>query len=192
VSSPIDPRAIVRAARARVKIIPGGPSVTPPPTPDNPDPQPVAVPPRVVIGPPSDTIPDLLKGPDGGLTLGAGLGMLWALFQSLEIRAVTGHLTLTAPPNGGPLWPAGQAAEKPITWDEPAPETPTGVLISAEAGILSAGKTVAVLKPGTATSTGATLVLQNLSGTAVAVNPANPITYNAQALYLYTPPLEVL
>lgn len=186
-----DPWSVVRAALPRLKILPGGTSATPPATPDMPSPQPITVPDRTVIGPPSADIPDIVKGPDGGLSLGAGLGMLWALLASLEIRVVTGHLTLIAPPVGGAVWAPGQSAEKPIAWDSPAPVPPTGVLIAAEAGVLAAGKTTAVLKPGTATARGATLVLTNVSSNGVVVTATSPITYNAQAMYLWTPPLEV-
>jgi hypothetical protein len=188
-TSPVDPRAIVRGAKARIRVIPAQ-TVTPPTTPGAPDPTPIVVPERRVLGPADADIPDALRGVNGTFSQGAGLGLLWALLQSLEIRAVTGHLTITAPPAGGVSWPSGGVAEKLIVWDQEAPEAPTGVLISVEAGLLTAGKTVGVLKPGSATRTGATLILTNVSGGPVIPSATSPITYNAQALYLWTPPME--
>lgn len=190
----LDPRAIVKAALVKAEVIPET-TYTPPGTANDPNPEPVTVPARTVIAPLLDALPDVLKTADGlHYDLGGAVGMLWALLQSMEIRTVTGHVTLTAIPGGvgGTIWAAGASFEKPITWDVAAPEEPTGVLVSAEAGILSAGKTVATLKAGTATTTGATLVCKNVSGGNVIVNASNPITYNAQAMYLYTPPLETL
>jgi hypothetical protein len=194
VTGPIDPRAIVKAATVKAEVIPES-TYIPPGTANDPDPDPVTVPARTVIAPLLAELPDILKSPDGeSYSLNDSVGMLWALLQSLQIRTVTGHVTLTAVPGGvgGTIWAAGASFEKPIVWDAAAPETPTGVLVSAEAGILSAGKTVATLKAGTATTTGATLVCKNVSGGNVIVNASNPITYNAQAMYLYTPPLETL
>lgn len=193
-TGPINPLAVVRAALVRAKAIPEG-TVTPPATGEVPDPDPVVVPAQTVIGPSVADLPDFLLSPDGSsYSLADSVGLLWALLQSMEIRAVTGHVTVAAVPggSGGTIWGSGVTFERSITWNEVAPSVPTGVLVSAEAGILTAGKTVGRVVPGTATTTGATLALTNVSGGNVVVNGANPITYNAQALYLHTPPLETL
>ncbi len=190
----IDPRAIIKAASVKVQEIPAS-SFTPPATPEVPDPQPVVIPAITRLTPVLSALPDLLKSGNGeNYDLSGAVALIWAMLQSMEIRTVTGHVTLSTIPGGvgGSIWAAGASFEKPITWDTPAPEAPTGVLISAEAGVLSAGKTIAVVKDGTATSIGATLTCTNVSGGNVIVNSTNPITYNAQALYIYTPPLGTL
>lgn len=190
-TSPIDPRAIVRAARARVRTIPGW-TTTPPATPEIPDPEPIEVPGRIVIGPSGDDIPDVLKSADGQFNIGAGLGLLWALLQSMEIRSVVGRVTLTAKPVTTPVWSAGQSVELPMTWDQVPPETPTGVLVSVEAGVAWMGKTTASVQDGSVTLTGCRIVVTNIGSSAVVPSASQPITYTAQALFLHTPPLEVL
>lgn len=192
--SDIDPRVIIKAASVKVQEIAAS-SFTPPATPDAPDPQPIVIPAITRLSPVMANMPDILKSADGQYyDLNGAVALIWAMLQSMEIRAVTGHVTVSTIPGGvgGTIWAANASFEKTITWDVAAPETPTGVLINAEAGVLSAGKTVATLKPGTATTTGATLTCTNVSGGNVVVNSSNPITYNAQALYIYTPPLETL
>lgn len=190
----IDPRAIIKAASVKVQEVPAG-SFTPPATPDVPDPQPIVIPAITRLTPVMANMPDILKSVDGQYyDLSGAVALIWAMLQSMEIRTVTGHVTVSTIPGGagGTIWAAGDSFDKDITWDVAAPEVPTGVLISAEAGVLTAGKTVATVKPGTATTTGATLTCTNISGGNVIVNTNNPITYNAQALYIYTPPLATL
>jgi hypothetical protein len=190
----IDPRAIIKAALVKVEEV-AATSFTPPATPDLPDPQPIVIPAKTVLAPVITALPDVLKSADGeNYSLSGAVALIWAMLQSMEIRTVTGHVTVSTIPGGagGSIWAANASFDKPITWDVVAPESPTGVLINAEAGVLSAGKTVAVLKPGTATAVGATLTCTNISGGNVVVNATNPITYNAQALYIYTPPLGTL
>ncbi len=192
--SDIDPRAVIKAALVKVQEIPAS-SFTPPATPDQPDPQPIVIPAITRLIPVMANMPDILKSADGEFyDLSGAVALIWAMLQSMEIRSVTGHVTISTIPGGvgGTIWAANASFDKPITWDTPAPETPTGVLINAEAGVLSAGKTIAVVKDGTATTVGATLTCTNVSGGNVIVNSTNPITYNAQALYIYTPPLDTL
>lgn len=190
----IDPRAIIKAALVKVQQIAAS-SFTPPATPELPSPQPIAIPAVTRLTPVLSDLPDILKSANGeNYDLSGAVALIWAMLQSMEIRTVTGHVTVSTIPGGvgGSIWAANASFDKPITWDTPSPEVPSGVLISAEAGILSAGKTVAVLKAGTATTVGATLTCTNISGGNVIVNSTNPITYNAQALYIYTPPLATL
>jgi hypothetical protein len=192
--SDIDPRAIIKAALVKVQEVPPS-SFTPPATPDLPDPQPIVIPAKTVLSPVIASMPDIIKSADGEFyDLNGAVSLIWAMLQSMEIRTVTGHVTVSAIPGGvgGTIWAAGAAFDKLITWDTAAPETPTGVLVSAEAGVLTAGKTIAVVKDGTTTAVGATLTCTNISGGSVVVNASNPITYNAQALYIYTPPLATL
>lgn len=189
----LDPMAALRSAGVQVEVTPETVE-TPAWTPETGDLEPIVTPERVRFRPDLAALPDIVKSPDGPwLDYEAAFAVLWQAFHALEIRAVTGSFTLTAAPEftGGSVWPAGFTLERPVTWLAAAPRTPTGVLVRAEAGILGAGKTVAVPKAGTVTSTGATLQVTNVSGSSVVVNSSNPITYIAQALYLHTPPLTL-
>jgi hypothetical protein len=185
----IDPYEAVRSAPVHVETIPGE-THEPPWTPETDGAAPVVTPPRVQLTPDLTALPSFLKSPDGTiLDHGAAIAVLWQLLHSMEIRSVSGSYTLTTAPEftGGSVWPAGLEIERPVTWLDPAPRVPTGVLVRAEAGVLGAGKTVGTPVVGTISTTGATLRLRNVSGGQVVVTAQAPITYIAQALYLHTP-----
>ena len=190
---PLDPYKTVLAAGVQVEVIPES-TYVPDPTQGVPDPEPVTVPARVRFSLDVESLPATLKSPDGQrVDLAAIVALLWQVEHSREIRAVTGHVVLTAVPGGigGSIWQQGRAIDFPVTWDQPAPTPPTGVLITTEAGVIGAGKTVAVEKIGTATTTGAVITATNVSGADLIVNSSVPIIYHAQGLYLHTPILDL-
>jgi hypothetical protein len=188
----LDPYALVRAAGMAAVTVPER-TIQPDPTPEIPNPAPLVIPGGVRIVPDLDALPDFLKGPDGQFAPAVASAVLWQLFHSLEIRAVTGHVVLTSVPGGvgGTIWQEGRSIDFPITWDQPAPAAPTGVLISTEATIQAVGRTVAVLKDGSATTTGAVITATNIADADIIVNTTDPLIYHAQGLYLHTPILDL-
>lgn len=190
----LDAVGVVQATAVQVEVTP--PDVRePPPTPDGPpaDPIIIAGDTRLVLD--LDALPAVMKSPDGtGLRMSAAVAVLWQIQHSMQIRAVTGRVVLTAVPGGvgGSIWQAGRAIDFPLTWDTVAPIAPsTGVLITTEAGVIGAGKTTAVVKDGTVTTTGAAITATNVSGADLIVNGSAPIIYHAQGLYLYSPVLDL-
>lgn len=190
-TQPLDPSAAVRAALVAYTRQPDI-VFTPQATEHDLDPEPVTIPGRAVLVPDLAQLPAALRSADGQLVVPNAVALLWALLGSMEIRSVSGSVTVTTDPSftGATVWPAGATIDRSIVWTTPAPSVPTGVLVRGEAGILGAGKTVADPIPGTVTATGCTIRAKNVSGGQVVVTAAQPITYIAQALYLWTPPLE--
>ncbi len=100
-----------------------------------------------------------------------------------EIRTVAGRAAL---PNG--TYQSGAVREVAVTWDETPLEIPTGGIVTVYAAIAWLGKTTARIVPGSITATGCTVEVRALA--VVVPNAANPITVEAQALYLHAPPYE--
>lgn len=192
-TDPLDAAAVVEAVAVEFEVTPADVRV-PPPTPENMQPTPVPIPGDVRLVLDLDALPAVLKSPDGaGLRMSAAVAVLWRMFHALEIRAVTGSLVLTGVPGGigGTIWQEGRTIDFPITWDTPTPTPPTGALITTEATIQATGKTVARLKEGSATTTGGVITATNISDGDVIVNTTDPLIYHAQALYLFTPVLDL-
>lgn len=192
--SMLDPLATIRAARARRYVRIADKWHTPPPTTTDPTPTPVPVPdPPVSVGVIAEELPSHLQvttpsatggGSEVAINLNEMIGVLWGAvgqIQDQEIRSVAGRAAL---PNG--VYAAGSVTEVAVRWDATPLEVPTGGVVSVYAAIAWLGKVTALIKPGTLTATGCTVQVRAL--TAVVPSAANPVTVEAQALYLYSPP----
>lgn len=191
----LDPLEVIRNARSKSWNYTFEMWQTPLPTPDNPDPEPVPVEsPPVRFGPVAEDLPGVLiesvPGPNGtrvpGINLASQIGVMWGALgqiQDQEIRSVAGRVAV---PNG--TYMANQVVELPVLWDETPLEVPTGGVVSIHSAIAWLGKTTAKIKPGSLTETGCTVVVRALAP--VVPTNGNPITVEAQALYLYTPPFQ--
>lgn len=188
----LDPLQTLLVARPKWRTIPAR-DETPAPTPEMPDPPQVVIPARVEpYTDPADLPPSLLV--DGRVDLAAQIALVQSavawLWGELQLRAVTGRITVTGGPLGIGAWAAGAEMTRAIAWDQVPLRTPTGVVVQIEAGILSAGKTSAVVVPESITDTGCEVLLRNISAGPVIVTAQQPITYTAQGLYLFIPPFE--
>ncbi len=188
----LDPLATIRAARAVKFRYSADKWFTPPPTEENPSPEPVQVEAPERVGVLVEELPEVLQvpipQPDGTVSLGTDLasqlGVMWGALgqiQDQEIRTVAGRAAL---PNGTYL--PGVVTEVAVVWDETPLEVPTGGIVTVYAAIAWLGKTTARIVPGSITATGCTVEVRALA--AVVPSAANPITVEAQALFLYAPP----
>lgn len=188
----LDPLAALLRARPRWRHVPEG-QFTPEPTQTDPAPEPVPIPARTEVYTDPADLPDVLTVDDtvdlGGQISLVQSALAW-LWGELQLRVVTGSVTVTGGPNAPQPWAAGTTMDVPVTWDQAPLRTPTGVVVQIEAGILAAGKTTAVVIPESITDLGATVRLTNVSGGPVVVTAQQTITYTAQALYLWVPPYE--
>lgn len=187
----LDPAGVVRAAAITPETVPER-TYQPPPTAGDPDPAPVTLPAQTRLATTLDALPDILK-PGGNLDLAAAVAVLWQLEHSRELRAVTGHVTLTATPPTIPVgtWANGMTAELPVTWDEQPPVTPTTGIVVVEAGVAWLGRTAARVKPGSITPTGCVVLATAVGIVPVTPSTGQPINYSVQGLYLFTPPLDL-
>lgn len=189
----LNPVQAILAARPKWREVPES-SWTPPATPEEPDPEPVVIPARTELYvDPADLPPEVVSQAGDGVNLGAQLALLQSmvrwLWTSQQIREATGRVTLTAiPPGTAPTWAAGESADLAVTWDATPLIVPADGDVEVDAAIAWAGKTSAVVKPGSITSTGCTITVKNISGSVVVPVAAQPITYIVRALYLYLPP----
>lgn len=190
----IDPYATVKAAGVQVYVTPET-TYQPPVTPETPNPAPVVTPESRRLVPDLAALPDFLKSPDGPwLDLPAAVAILWQIWTSLEIRSVAGVHTVTtiSPEGAGTAWAPGLTIERAVTWQTPAPTIPTGSRVSVEAGLVNVGKTIAVVKPGSLTTTGCVIQATNISGGYIVINDSDQIvSYTVEGQYLYTPVLDL-
>lgn len=189
----LDPLAAVQAAAVEVQTTPAE-TYQPPPTPETPNPDPVAIPASTRLVPNLDALPAILKSADGPwLDLPAAVAVLWQIFHSLEVRTVAGQVVLTAKPASvtGPVWSPGTTAEVPVTWDEPAPIVPTGDDVNIEAGVAWMGRISARVKPGSVTTTGCVILATAVGAAPVVPSAGQPVALTAKGLYLHTPALDL-
>lgn len=187
----LDAVGVVQAAAVQVEVTPADVR-QPDPTPDGPPPDPIPIPgdTRLVLD--LAALPAVMKSADGaGLRMSAAVAVLWRLLHSLEIRSVSGSVTLTSTPPGFPAWGNGQTAELPVTWAAPPPTVPTGAVVGVQAGIAWLGRTSARVKPGSITATGCVVLATAVGSTAVVPADNQPIIYTVQGLYLHTAALDL-
>lgn len=195
----INPLDVIRQARARKYVYTADTVHTPPPTEENPDPQPVPVTdPPVRVGPLAEELPAALVSmgptPDGTgetpiVNLADLIGTIWgALGQIQDQQLVSTSATAIVP--AGTVLPAGATIEVPVTWESSPPAPPTGGAALINSGVAWAGRVTAWLKTDSVTATGAIVVFKNLSAQTVVVtaNGATAISASVIGQGLYTPP----
>jgi hypothetical protein len=194
----LDPLAVIRAARAKAWKYKFEQVVTPPPTEQNPNPQPVVRDAPDHIGPVAEDLPATLQvptqGPSGestlGISLGRQVGVLWGAMgqlQDSELVSTSGRVSVTTLGVATLLQP-GQSIERPVTWDSAPPAVPTGGLALVQVGLTLLGRITAWIKTGSCTATGAVVVIKNISATPILPTVALPINVEVVGLGTYIPP----
>jgi hypothetical protein len=188
----INPGSIIRNIAVR-EIPKRGVTFTPQPTTQNPNPTP-----RVIVED-SRILPDFSDLADevinqfvdknGQPILGNIVSVMWAMLNSMEIRYITGQIVVTDDVLPSP-WSPGVEVEFSIVWNFPLPEKTGDVLVTIEAGVAKMGRTSAWVKPGSITPSGCIIVARNVSALPILTGIGQPITYTAQAAYIYTPPIS--
>lgn len=182
---PFDALAAVLASVTRLRTVPAQ-TFTPPATDDDPDPEPYTLPAREVVEVDPDTLPaEVLRG-DGRVSLTQQVAMLWGAVGRVpeqEIRTVAGRVALTTG-----TYLAGATTTLTLTWDEAPLKTPTGGVTAVQAAVAWLGRVTATVVPGTLSATGCTVRVHFLA--AVAPSAGQPVTVEAQGMYLWTPPRE--
>lgn len=175
----------ILAARPKWRTIPES-TVTPPATPENPDPEPIVTPERTeAYTDPGDLPDEVASGAE--LSLGGQIALVQAaLAQQVDkrIRVAIGRRSLT---NGVPLL-AGATANLTVTFDTEALDVPEPGWVQIQPAIAWMGKTTAIVVPGTVTTEGCTVRVTALD--VVVPDSSNPITYEAVCPYLYVEPFE--
>ena len=190
----IDPLAAIRAARARKFVYTDERWYTPPPTEEDPDPEPVAVEPPERFGVLAEELPPQLvvDSPDGSggtvpsISIPAQVGVLWGalgqIAEDMEIRYVHASQTLASTL----ILQAGQTTDVALTWDEVPLDKVRGADARLDVGVAFLGKATATVIQSSVTDTGCTVRVR--ANAAIVVNIGNPMTVHATAAYLYIPP----
>jgi hypothetical protein len=180
----LDPWAALLAARPKQRIVPAQ-TYTPAPLPNLPDPEPVTIPERTELYVDPASLPEELTAA-GSVSINALVATLHSavawMWDKQEIRAVTGRITLTSG-----LYQPG-VYDFPVTWDAAPLKVPAGGIVATNAGVAWQGRTHAKIKTGSITSAGCTVTMTVVSATVP--TSGQPLTMEAQALYLYLPPYQ--
>lgn len=175
---------ILAAARPKMRTIPAT-TYTPEPTAGDPDPEPITVPERTEVYVEPTSLPEEIA-PGGQVDLVAQVNLLHARLGQIGdtyTRVAVGRAVVTSG-----VYTIGQSFDVTITFDTPALAVPESGWVQIQPAIAWMGRTKAVVKAGSFTTAGCTVTVTALN--AIAPSPGDPITYEAVALYNYTPPVS--
>lgn len=192
----LDPLAAIRAARARKFVYTDERWYTPPPTEEDPDPEPISVDPPERFGVLAEELPPqlVIDSPDGSggtvpsISIPAQVGVLWGaigqIAEDMEIRYVHASQTLSSTL----ILQAGQTRDVALTWDEAPLDKVRGADARLDVGVAFMGKATATVIQSSVTDTGCTVRIRATA--TVVINTGNPLTVHATAAYLYSPPFD--
>ncbi|CAA9364515.1 MAG: hypothetical protein AVDCRST_MAG68-5050 [uncultured Gemmatimonadetes bacterium] len=194
----LDPRQVIRQARARQYRLSAEKWYTPPATDEEPNPRPVQVAAPLHFGPLAEELPPQmtvsLPSLDGksrilSINLADAVGMLWAAEgqrEDQQQRSVTGRAVITS----GTI-ASGGTRRVSVTWDDTPLEVPTdNIALALPAMPTALGRVSARVDPASVTTSGCD-VLVTVSGlTSVLVTAALPVAVEVVGRYLWTPPYQ--